>query len=221
MAEKRQRWKQFFASLLVLGLAWEFIEAASVDREVADIQSTNLVLRAKIVGLEQKLQPRRITMEQRDKFKFLTERITKIPIIIGVSVATRETVTFACDLRELLGAAGFKTNSDAHPWGINFEPDKFTAEDFGKPEPPVDISFWGNYIAPGHGFTNILGILALSGQTEKTNGFIRPIVSGTNEIDIYSALAPCFEQIGIKSKIGTNWGPLTTNERLILVEPKQ
>jgi len=73
--------------LIVIGLAYELIETAKSDRQVADINSTNIVLSLHVEELRKvntelaaKLLPRRITMQQMKDFKFLTERITKTPI---------------------------------------------------------------------------------------------------------------------------------------------
>ncbi len=82
MGKSKKAWaKKVSAIILVLGLAIEFIEASKVDRETAELgstnrvlsikmeelRSTNLLLQVKLFELEAKIQHRHITDEMRSQ----------------------------------------------------------------------------------------------------------------------------------------------------------
>jgi hypothetical protein len=61
MVEKRQRLKRLFSSILVLGLAWEFIEAADVDKDVADTQARTALIESNNAALSVRIEELRKT----------------------------------------------------------------------------------------------------------------------------------------------------------------
>jgi hypothetical protein len=136
--------KKSFAVCLLLALGVEIIEATKSDKEVSgamlaagqanekaansesnsvrlslevEQRSTNLLLQAR-------LQPRRITTIQREKF--IESLITgqKGPVIICYGVKDQETLDFAHDLSDMLANAGYPIGPARfiHSWGMRFNP---------------------------------------------------------------------------------------------------
>jgi hypothetical protein len=180
----------------------EFVEAAKSDKDVAelnrlagaaneraaDVESTNLALRAKVLELEAKMMPRRITIEQMHNFKLLTEHIAKTPIKI-ISVKRSEPLTFAHDLREMFSYAGFPTNADVEMFGLNSTEGEIIGLSPGRRD--AGVWFVDEHVnEPHYAETNWFTCV----WNKDLNC---PIVSTTNQIPVYMALSYCFTQIGI------------------------
>jgi hypothetical protein len=194
--------------------AGEAIEqAALASLRTASVEATNLVLRAKVVELELKLQPRRITMEQVRKFMFLTEKVEKVPIKILITAEGRDTETFAHDLREMFTYAGFRTNSDVGVFGVNRRPEVVSGMKFGITNELPDV-FFVMYDTGG------VSIIKGSWRLERTNGLVRPIISETNELAVFIGLSQCFDQIGVRSEWHGDDKMVTPGECLIWVPVK-
>jgi hypothetical protein len=226
-----------FFIVLVIGLAAEFLgshmamqiadrESARLNAEAgqarkdagaaieraANVESTNLVLRAKVAQLELKLQPRRITMEQVRAFVYLAENIEKIPIKIVITTSGPEESTFASDLREMFTYAGFKTNSSVNNTPVEIDLFHRVVGNFGVTNEPIDLLFVA-------GITNADEIwLASTGQM--TNGVIRPRAFKAGPIETYFAVCCCLRQIGIRADwlIDKIW--VKPDECQIVVMPK-
>ena len=213
---------------MVLGLALEFGEATKSDKDVADtknrtdlVESTNLVLRAKVVELEAKLKPRRITMEQVRKFIFLTEMVEKVPIKILITTEGRDTEIFGRDLREMFTYAGFKTNSSAGAFGIDRDQSFINGMAFGSTNQMSDVMlvhYRTNENSNVGGITT--GIVSGIVGRQSTNGTVRPIVSETNQTSVFIALQGCLEQIGVTASWTGNAIMVKPGECLIWVPVK-
>jgi len=202
---RRAKLKKFFMALLVVGLAYELVEAAKTDKDAADaieraanaeIKVTGLNLRVEELRkandeLEAKLQDRRITPEQMDKFVILSSKIRKIPIKIWVPTEGRDTETFANELRIMLSRAGFPTNSDAGMWGINREP-MYLAKRIGMNFETPSLVFLQYGTNETYNTKTIVGERA-------TNGIVMPLIDNTDVEQIYGGIKWCLDQIGIKS----------------------
>ncbi len=202
-AEKFKKSKKAFWICLVVGLAFEFGEASKEDRQVEELRRANN-------ELEARLKPRRITAEQMVRFKFLTERITKVPIKI-ISVQAKEPLTFAHDLREMFTFAGFKTNDDVDAEGIN-----------------VLRGALLNKLGYDPGNTNLMIVRGTTNEPDEiiyigmdfTNGVKRPIVLVTNEPVVHTAIRFCLDQDGIPSSLEGITGMAPPGGRIILVGEK-
>ena len=123
---KGNRWKQFFGVLPIVGLAYELIEALSLDSEVSDAKTRAATAneRASINELEvarltkenlelkKRIQPRTIISEDRTNFVNLLKDIPKMPIKVVVGMEDNETVNFAEKVRAMLDEAGFGDNGE-------------------------------------------------------------------------------------------------------------
>lgn len=236
--KRRERLKQMFAVLLVVGLAWEFIEAAESDKEIAtlngkasaaeertaniestntallfqveQLHSTNLVFRAKVVALEMKQQHRSVTPEQLANFGLLTEKITKIPITVSIGQEGYDTEHFAFHLREMFTKAGFTTNSGAGPFGIFRDPTRVYVSRIGIATTSADIII----VVPSEEEFDKMN--AQRFPIEVIKGFKRPIVISTNRTEIYSAINFILPQIGIKGAFwASQWKPPREFEVLV------
>ena len=165
--------------------------ASSNELQVAQLTQTNIALRTKLVELELKVQPRRITPEQVKTFIFLTEKIARIPITISVGQEGFDTEVFAFQLREMFSKAGFGSKEVAGAWGILRDPTRLYARSVGTPPFGAEV------------------ILALPSSEvferfktdrfniELTNGIVRPIVTSRNEEDVYAALNFVLQKVGV------------------------
>jgi|SRR6266850_1810934 len=187
------------------------IVIANLDFRRAGVEKQVQELRRGNDELEAKLQPRRITAQQMQDFKFLTEHIEKIPIKIE-AVNLREPLTFAHDLREMFTFAGFKTNSDVTLFGINRSTGNIVTK-FGAPHSGSDVLFVTDKAAETYVETN-------EWVEEITNGFARPIISSTNEPVVYAAIKECFKRIGIKCGLEGFQGLVGPGQREILITEK-
>ncbi len=125
---RQEKIKKIFEAILIFGIAGELMclpfslwESAEFNKEAADArlnagaaleraantESNNLVLRAKIVELEQKMQPRTVTKEQQDQFVKLLTNAPKCPIWILCSDPTSEMLNYIAQLRKMLNEAGY------------------------------------------------------------------------------------------------------------------
>lgn len=80
---------------------------AIIEKEAEEIRSTNLVLQARLLDLESKIQPRMITQKQREDFiNFLTNS-PRGSITIGCRHPDAETINFMQQVHSLLADSGF------------------------------------------------------------------------------------------------------------------
>jgi hypothetical protein len=198
-SKERKRCKRFFERLVLFGVVFEVIaavvttvvssiEVAQLNREAADTRAEAEQLRKANIELNARLNPRRITAEQLNNFKFLTEDIPKIPIKIA-TVSASEPMTFAHDLREMFSFARFKTNTDVEADGMN-----------SVAGIPFSYFGWTNHqenvwIVNG----GKVGKISYHIATVHTNGFDRPVVVPPDETNVYFAISMCLKQIGIKT----------------------
>jgi hypothetical protein len=227
--------RKAFAVLLVIGLAWELIEAGKSDAELAEAkrisgsaferaavaereasqanerasetESNNLALSIKLEKLK---QPRIITDEQITNFIFLTKKIAKIPVRVLVSAYGDDTAPFAMRFREMLNAAEF--GRAGNEVGI--------ARDTGEGQTGyLGRSFdmkgdWPSIVCLTYS-TNGVNDFSTFNQ-ELTNGWSRPIITDTNTSKaIYNGIVSCLNQIGIK----TMWVSKTNWEGWTWIEP--
>ena len=200
------RWKKFFMALLVVGLAYELFEASESDKKAADAiksagqanerASSNEVQVAELtsnnIALQLKLQPRIITPEQMKDFMFLTEKIPKFPIRVGV-VGLGEQLNYAIQIRNMLNLAGFKTpDSDTNfMMGIYYDPTAVAWHNIQDTNPWADIEF--DYDSTNFSTTGSVA------HFEVVNGIKRWTVQN-NETNLeYKILIQNFQAIGIKT----------------------
>jgi hypothetical protein len=121
----KERLKKFFGIMLVSGLLLEIAEAVKSDKKAADayldakqaerdagqaneraanIESNNLVLQAK-------LQPRTITVKQREDFINILKNSPKGQIRIGIRHPDKEVSDFTDQVCDMLTNAGFQIQS--------------------------------------------------------------------------------------------------------------
>jgi hypothetical protein len=189
-------------------LLCEVALVAGLFLEISDAVNTD----DKIAGLESKLKHRRITAAQMRDFKLLTEHIEKTPIKI-ISAPAGEAVTYAHDIREMLTYAGFKTNVDANPIGINIL------------NGIASVKYGADY-----GETNVFFVLGISDESYiesnlwmvyYTNDFNQPIVSITNDSAVYPAVMHCFIENHIISGREGNTDLVGPGQRAIFIMEKQ
>jgi hypothetical protein len=128
-------------------------KAGDAIERAANIESNNVALSLKVeelrsanITLELKLQPRRITAQQRDKFIELLKDSPKCPVKIIVGREDDETETFARQIRETLDAAGYGTGKDDD---ITRLPYLSSASPIGGVmDAPIEISFFGTNAEP-------------------------------------------------------------------------
>lgn len=174
-------------------LAGDAIERAGLANErSAFLSRSNLLLQETILLLQKEMAPRRITIEQATNFMFLTEQIEKIPIKIIIHQGDGETTTFACDIREMFRRSGFVTNADASSFGLNFEPQLLYARFFLATNVFQGVTF-AQYTT-----NRVYAKPQLVWQ--RTNGVDRPVVQGTNSLQVFEGLRQCFEKIGIATE---------------------
>lgn len=207
------KWKKFFMALLVVSLAYELYEASESDKKAADAiklaglanesagksneraantESNNLALRTKVLELEAKMQPRSISKKQISDFIFLTDKIPKIPIRVGVGPTADEVFTFAVKVQTMLADAGYNVpDSDKNePLGIHQD---LSAISWYNATPSIS-NIWPDICF----ITDITNDLKkVSFNFEYTNGYARPIVFESDTNKIYAALTFVFQQIGI------------------------
>lgn len=101
-----------FWIIVVIGLAWEVPDAAKTDKESADLNRANLLLRSNVAALELQVQWR--TIGKKDKLAISAELIAapKGPVLVQSDWGDPEARFFADDIREVLTNAGFWMDSD-------------------------------------------------------------------------------------------------------------
>jgi len=102
--------------LVAFGVAIELVAVPHSLMEVAQLKRANLELGTKLVALEGKMQPRKITNEQRDNFVSFLKSAPKKGIWIVCSNPTDETEHFAFDVRQVLDDAGY-----GNPLGLPYK----------------------------------------------------------------------------------------------------
>ena len=130
--------KIVFVLLLVVGLVAEFWEAAKSDRDVAVLQQKTATLVASNLELEQRIQPRRITPEQKEdiirhlyKWRFIKD---KCEVHITVEGYDTEARVFAEQIGDVLSTkCGFKVFLNE---GINATPPSGFGTRFESHDPP-------------------------------------------------------------------------------------
>jgi hypothetical protein len=103
-------------------------------------------------------------------------------------------------MREMFSKAGFTTN-EGGPFGVKRDPSRILALFTGTAATWADVAI----IVPAG--TSLPDFASHNVTFERTNGVERPIVTSTNEIDIFSAIwLMVFPKIGIKPTMGTGAG---------------
>jgi len=140
------------------------------------------------------LQQRNISEEQITNFIFLTQKIPKIPIRIGMGTPRDEVFTYAIQVRSMIEAAGFKIpDSDTNLIeGIHQDPSAFNYRKFTTPLDWPDIQIITDT-------TNSL--FGAKFSYESAGGFQRPVVSENDTNGIYVALSVVLQEI----KIPVTW----------------
>jgi len=205
----RRRELQFITAVAI-GVFMEFLalghaipEVMRLEKDVAvskerteQLVSKNLVLRSNVVALEIRLQPRTITLKQITNFIFLTEKITKIPIVVRAAPGGEDTESYAFQIRTLLNFAHFGIPANADNWGIIRDDHKpVFARPIGINDEWADI----HLICGSNGIARFPDF-----NYEITNGFTRPIVSDDSVVRIYNAIFFCFQQMKMKVGWSTN-----------------
>lgn len=187
--------------------------ATEIELTNAQIWQTNMVLRSNLAILELKVQPRIITSEQVTNFIFLTEKIKKIPIAVSIGQEGFDTETFAHQIRTMFSRAGFGVAAGAGVWDIKRDPTRIFSFEIGFPIVEADAA----WIFPSEAGISDTSKIRLS--FERTNKVERPIVTTTNETDIYNAIAIALKQVGIKVIACTNmWTPPNGHEIYIPIK---
>jgi hypothetical protein len=203
-----KKYERVFWLMVVFGLGIELIAFGfsflAANREIEGLHRANL-------ELQRKLQPRRITMEQRTNFIASTVYIPKIPIKILIGQEGKDTEDLAGDLRETLTMAGFKINSDAGAWGINRDSTLITTAKLNNTN-DSDLLIFSNMTNDG---PHIITTLA-----ERFRGLVTPVNVGSNQADVYGALIHCFNQIGLKSEWSRAPQQVPPNECIIYIQVK-
>jgi hypothetical protein len=165
--------KRLSALVLIAGLILEFSEAAKSDKDVSSaIERAGIAeqkageaneraanselkveeLRKQNAELAIRLQPRRITQQQKNKFIEILKNDPKCPVKVFVGRRDAETYNYAVQMREMLNSAGFGTGEDENirDWGdftINVPINVFNEKSmdnpiiivlFGEPNKPID-----------------------------------------------------------------------------------
>jgi hypothetical protein len=162
---------------------------AKFENEAELTRSNNLVL-------QKQLQPRIITLTQITNFIFLTDRIPKIPIRVGLGKALDEPLNYAYQIQSMLLRAGFKIpDSDTNfLYGIHTDETAVNFIENGyllKKYPDVQFIM-----------DNTNNFSAYTFSIQNTNGLSQPIVSANDTNGIYAALNFVFNEIGILSVWG-------------------
>lgn len=174
-------------------------QAASANERAAKFELAAAVL-------ESKMKQRIITRQQITDFIFLTEKIPKILISVGIG-GQDEPFNFARQIRYMLNQSKFETpNSDTNfSEGIRINHELiFYDIQIGETNNWSDVSFVYN---------SMNDLTEQRFNYEETNGFIRPVIAeqeiGDTNI-VYAAIATCFKQIDILAQenriscVGTN-----------------
>lgn len=207
-------------ALLFIGLAIELFGSMEAENRQSDINSKlafkTELLHSNNLALQIKLQPRIITQRQISDFIFLTEKIAKVSISIGIGETRDEPFNYAKEIKFMLKQAGFGTPSSDGVWtsGIQIHPGLlFFGSKDGQTDPWDDICLC---CGPGNGSESY------KFNFEITNGFTRPIVFPTQVGDtniVYNALAFCFSQIHIPCGVErSSW--LNTNQSVFIIRQK-
>lgn len=208
----------FIPVFTLIGTIVTGIESVDANREskahsdrILSLSNTLAKSEAKVQDLEAKQQRRTITQAQITNFTFLTERITKIPIVVRASKRGDDTESFAYQIRFLLSAAGFTAPTNSGTWGITRD------------------SHNAAYLRPVGNTNNWPDVMILSGSntdnpttvlpSEFTNNVTRPIVMDDSPQKIHHALLFCLKKVNIKVQFDpkkTNWLAPGEYELLIL-----
>jgi hypothetical protein len=150
-------------------------------------------LRAKNDALEAKQRPRTINFQQITNFIFLTEKIAKFPVRVGVGESRDETFNYAWQIREMLNQAKYTTpDSDTNlAFGTHYDPTAVTVS-----RGVGDTNEWADVLFVSDN-TNDFRVFRYS-KIEKTNGFSRSSVPAEDTNNTYGAFINAFIQIGMK-----------------------
>jgi hypothetical protein len=215
--ELKHRREKVCTILVTAGVALEFLalfhtipEGIKLERDIVAIEQKNLILRTNLVALEEKLQPRTISIEQRKRFLQIMADRPKGPARVMCLSATAESHVFAEQLRDLLDDAGYKTTN-----GVQIE------------------SFGTGYYRVPIGDTEPIGDLAIIVYGEPKN-FAWPGATfewkgsqvyshfSTNDLrEVPFIIDMGLSQIGFKVNLEGNREVLHPNEWAILVHEQQ
>lgn len=155
---------------------------AIADQQTAIAVSNNLVL-------QKELQPRIISLEQITNFIFLTEKIPKIPVKISFPLGQTETGNFAYQLRQMLNEAHFPPPTNSAVWGMD------PIADYMSYRTKTADTYWPSVVLYVYGTNGNFN--ARNFSYESTNGYARPIISGSDNEEIASGIMFALKQIGI------------------------
>jgi hypothetical protein len=155
--------------------------AGSFEKEAEELRSTNLLLQSRVLELQNTLQPRRITQEQRDQFIALLKDTPKIPVRVFMGAYDAETIAYARQIRGLLDDAGYGNGTpgitsigDDTIYVSNIgdvgQDAPFHFVFFGDHNKPLD---WGNFRITRSAF-GIQGIAAMAYSGPKSDPAIIP-----------------------------------------------
>jgi hypothetical protein len=181
---------------------------AQLSLRVEELRSANL-------ALELKLQPRRITAQQRDKFIELLKEAPKCPVKVFVGREDDETANYAKQVREILDSAGYGTGKDndiiSLPYLSHISPIGDPTTDF-----PFEIAFYGTAVGRDNSDVNWPGlkiifdnknqvttITILSRDVSAAPGFIN---KAFNEIGIRPAIGSCATTTSALNLKPGEWG---------------
>ena len=179
------------------------------SKENVELEATNLanslkveLLRSNNFVLQQKLQPRRISQEKINNFIFLTKKIQKIPVSIGVGNMTDEAYNYATQFRTMFNLAGFQIpQSEAtFPDGVRSNPARVIFEN-----KIAATNDWSDVLVIFH--DQITNFNRVQWSVEFTNGFPRPTVSkneADSEYKTCNSIAFILNQMGIKCEYWSN-----------------
>jgi hypothetical protein len=183
-------------SVLVIGLGIELLGSFSAERlqsKENSVQSFQTeLLRSNNIALQLKLQPRTITAEQIANFIYVTQKIPKFQIRIGIGEAREETASYAWQIRRMFDAAKFPTpNSDTNlAFGIYYDPGAVSL-----PTAIGDTNKWPDveFVTDS---TNDFRVFNYS-MREQTNGFVRFTIKEGDTNNMYGAFINALIQVGI------------------------
>ncbi len=195
-----------------VALAHSIPEAVQLEKDVAQIGSTNaqlvadnLMLRSNVVALELKMQPRIITQKQINDFIFLMQHVKKIPVKISIGQEGFDTETYGRQIRDMFTKAKFANSIDSGTWGIFRDSSRLEARNFGKTKawPFVEIVYYStnndDYFETNNTFT-----YNLTASKFSNSPIPLPVVTENDPVEyVFYAIDYGFKQIGIP----TEWRP--------------
>jgi hypothetical protein len=212
---RRERLKRLGEFVLILGLAGEVAclpiglwETSRVNERVEELRRAN-------DKLEAKQKPRRISPEQAETFRFLTERICKVPVRVHVGLEGDDTEIFAQQFRQMLDKAGFTKDASAGPAGVTRDLPGGNIVVITKDIGSTNIS---DLILFTYATNNVRNIGVPAWET--TNHISRPVVTTNDTERIADALYLCLTKIGVTPRWMNNADRLKPGEWEFFIQPR-